>query len=209
MKNEEKTNWTKYYSNPFKISYITRSITSNILLNYIRKHITKKEINIIEIGGANSCFYEKINNSFQVSRYVVIDNNQFGLDLLAERINDKKVKIVHNDILKPEFTDTADLVFSIGLVEHFSPDETKRAIINHFNYVDSHGIVIISFPTPTLLYRITRKLAELLGIWIFHDERPIKLDEVIPIISSYGNLLDTKIIYSIILTQAIIVVRKY
>ena len=52
---------------------------------------------------------------------------------------------------------------------------------NHFSYgiLKKDGITIISFPTPTFLYRITRKICEIIGIWFFHDERPLEFEEVI------------------------------
>ena len=48
-----------------------------------------------------------------------------------------------------------------------------------FNVLKKGGILILGFPTPTFLYKITRKTSELLGLWIFHDERPLSIDEVL------------------------------
>ncbi len=205
---EKKTNWDQYYHKPFKASSITRKITAKVLLNFIKKHQTIKNINVIEIGGANSCFWEIINNDIKPLKYIIIDNNQFGLDQFAKKVENPRVKLINNDILDPEYQDEADVVFSVGLVEHFFPEDTEKAIINHFKYAGANGIIIISFPTPTLLYRIFRKLAEIMRLWMFPDERPIKLNEVIAIVERYGVVLETKILYSIIFTQAFVVVTK-
>lgn len=101
-----------------------------------------------------------------------------------------------------------NLVFSIGLIEHFSAQNTARAIRSHFQLPDPGGIAIISFPTPTFLYRITRFLSEMLGLWIFHDERPLKKSEVAGVIAHFGTLLYEKTIWPIFLTQCIMVARK-
>jgi hypothetical protein len=69
--------------------------------------------------------------------------------------------------------------------------------------------VIITFPTPTLLYRVTRGLAEMFGIWQFPDERPLKPAEVRAAVGERGEVLMTKILWPLILTQGIVVVRKH
>jgi len=103
----------------------------------------------------------------------------------------------------------ADLVFSVGLIEHFSVRDTAKAVKAHFDILKSNGIAIISFPTPTFLYRMARFAAERLGLWIFHDERPLKQSEVSGTGGQYGQLLDQRIIWPIFLTQAMLVFRKF
>jgi cyclopropane fatty-acyl-phospholipid synthase-like methyltransferase len=106
------------------------------------------------------------------------------------------------------FNALADIAFSVGLIEHFSPSDTKRAIQTHFDSVRSGGLVIVTFPTPTLLYRTTRRTIELLGQWKFHDERPLSFTEVLPTMERYGTILHTEINWPIFLTQGIVVARK-
>jgi len=205
----KKTDWNLYYSKPFKTALITRKFTTRVLLNLIGEYMPqKKGFSISEIGGANSCFFIDIYNKFRPERYIVIDNNQLGLDKFRERIGDmKNVKIVNDDILNPATTnEKTDLTFSIGLIEHFDITGTKNAILNHFNYLNNPGILILSFPTPTLLYRITRKCAEILSLWRFHDERPLKVSEVEDVVKNHGTILAKKIIWPIFLTQCIMVI---
>ncbi len=64
----------------------------------------------------------------------------------------------------------ADVVFSIGLIEHFDPAGTRQAIEAHFALLKPGGYAIISYPTPTWLYRAARTLTEAAGLWKFHDE---------------------------------------
>jgi hypothetical protein len=58
------------------------------------------------------------------------------------------------------------------------------------------------------LYIITRKFAELLGVWIFYDERPLSMEEVLNEVLKYGNLKHTSITWPIFLTQGVIVASK-
>ena len=68
--------------------------------------------------------------------------------------------------------------------------------------------MILFFPTPTFLYRTTRSLAELLRVWIFHDERPLDAAEVEAAIAPHGTILHKEIIWNNFLTQQIIIARK-
>jgi hypothetical protein len=205
-----KTDWNKYYGKPYKTATFTRRITGRVLLDLIKRYVQKEDnFTIVELGGADSCFYELLNMTLAPSKYLVIDNNQLGLDRLRERTAAKKnLTLMNKDILNFDLKLHADLTFSIGLIEHFSVEDTKKAIISHFTCMKKEGILIMSFPTPTFLYRITRKISELLGLWIFHDERPLEIQEVTDTVKQFGDILDQKILWSIVLTQGFIIARK-
>jgi hypothetical protein len=194
---------------PSRLTRITRAITGFHLRRLIKKNLSKSEPDIIELGGANSCFLEGLNASLHPSRYTIIDNNSTGLKktgkLLGTRLH---IHLVNNDVLNPSFRAAADIVLSIGLIEHFTLEGTRQAIRTHFALAAEGGLVIISFPTPTFLYRVSRKISELLGLWMFPDERPLTFDEVLRIVSELGEVLDRKIIWPIFLTQGIVLIRK-
>ena len=99
-------------------------------------------------------------------------------------------------------------MFSVGLVEHFDPARTREAILAHFSILRPGGIAIITFPTPTLLYRVTRGLIEAAGMWKFHDERPLKPAEVASSVKERGEILQQKLMWPLILTQHVVVARK-
>jgi 2-polyprenyl-3-methyl-5-hydroxy-6-metoxy-1,4-benzoquinol methylase len=74
--------------------------------------------------------------------------------------------------LEYSHSEAADVVFSVGLIEHFDQSGTNAMIRAHFKALKPAGCAIISFPTPTWLYRAAPRLAETLGLWKFPDERP-------------------------------------
>jgi hypothetical protein len=207
----QKTDWDLYYQKPYKTASISRRITGNLLVHYIIKH-SNKHASILEIGGANSCFYNLIDKKFNPFTYCVMDNNIYGLEKFRQRViglRKTNVEVINADILKNVKSDVKyDCVFSVGLVEHFLERDTKVAIDNHFNYVKDDGIVIIAFPTPTFLYKITRKIAELLGLWVFYDERPIPEAEALKIFHDKVTIVEKKIVWSIFLTQIFFVLKK-
>lgn len=205
------TDWDSYYKQPYKAAKFTRKITTNILITLIKRFIPNYNsgIRIGELGGANSCFYSAIQEIINPIEYTVIDNNKLGLNKLVERVTEEKnISCYNEDILNIDRDLKLDLVFSIGLVEHFTPDDTRKAIHAHFRLVKPGGIVIISFPTPTFLYKITRMIAEISKLWIFHDERPMLPNEAINAISDRSEVLYQKTIWPIFLTQHIVVAKK-
>jgi SAM-dependent methyltransferase len=207
----KKTDWDQYYSRPYKTATFSRKITEKILLRLIKKYspVSCEKLLIGELGGANSCFFEGVREKIKPAQYYIIDNNQFGLDEFQKRIrNSDNVFLYNKDILNMESNLKLDIIFSVGLIEHFSVENTKKAVMAHFKMLKPNGIAIISFPTPTFLYRITRFLSEVLGLWIFHDERPLSGQEVSDAVKDNGTILYEKIIWPIFLTQKIMVIRN-
>jgi SAM-dependent methyltransferase len=164
-------------------------------------------MSIIEIGGANSCFMDRILRETGCRTYDVVDNNQYGLDLLERRAGGK-VGLHLRSVLDLTPDMQADLVFSVGLVEHFDTADTRRAVLAHFDVLRPGGTAIITFPTPTLLYRATRRLIEAVGMWGFPDERPLEAAEVIAAIRQRGEVLEQRILWPLVLTQGFVVARK-
>lgn len=204
------TDWDAYYQKPFKTASVTRRITTQRILTCFRRYGNDlKDPVILELGGGNSCVYGEISESIRPKKYVIIDKNKKGL----EKFNDtypsaQAVELIEDDVLElKKIPQKADICFSIGLIEHFSVNDTKRAIRAHFECIGPDGLVLITFPTPTWLYRITRGAAEALNLWKFPDERPCTLDEVTSEIKNFAEILHSSIIWPIFLTQGLIVAK--
>ena len=204
-----KTDWNLYYASPYKTASITRRITALYLRKLITHNTNMPNPSVVEIGGGNSCFFESLQAAFSPISYTVIDNNQIALEKFSERTKHySNVHTVNNDILRPTYQELADVVFSVGLIEHFNQTDTTKVIENHFHFVRENAIVILSFPTPTFLYRMIRKLSELSGLWIFNDERPLGTQEVVKTCLRFGKIVDKRIIWPIFLTQGMVAVQK-
>jgi hypothetical protein len=206
------TDWDLYYRSVPITAHLTRRYTQSVLISWMRRLLRGRgePTSLIEIGGANSCFLDAILAAIRPRAYHVIDRNQYGLDLLEKRLHGRGDVFLHNgDVLQLKSEGLrADLVFSIGLVEHFDPAGTRRAIRAHFDLLYTGGYAIISFPTPTWLYRGTRAIVERLGAWKFPDERPLSPEEVRNAVSDLGEVVFEKTLWPLILTQHMIAVRK-
>jgi len=207
-----RTDWDAYYRTPAAFAPVTRKITEWGILRDARRFAGDANLgHIAELGGGNSAFLLAFRRRFPDAQLSAIDNNALGLGLLGSRLSgDPQLTLIETDVLAPVTAPlNADLVYSVGLVEHFDRAGTARAIGAHFAHVKPGGLVLITFPTPTWLYRATRRLAERAGIWGFPDERPLGLGEVAEGIAQYGHVLGSRTNWAIVLTQGVIVARRY
>ncbi len=207
------TDWDTYYTRVPATAKLTRRYTTAQLIGAIRRYVTPGSpggrLSIVEIGGANSCFVDSILAEVPCGSYDVVDTNEYGLSLLAKRSGLSDVVRLHQQSVLALSLDTpADLVFSVGLVEHFDPGRTREAVLAHFRALRPGGIAIITFPRPTLLYRMTRGLIEMVGMWKFFDERPLQPEEVIATVQETGEVMYQKTLWPLFLTQQLIVARK-
>lgn len=207
----ERTDWDSYYRRPAATAQVTRRFTQRLLIRTFRRAIRPSSpgISICELGGANSCFADALVESLPVASYHIIDSNQFGISLLEKKYGS-------NGVVSWECADVMDavnpqrlfdIVYSVGLIEHFDIERTAIAVSRHFELVKPAGIVVITFPTPTWLYRVSRGSIEAVRQWQFPDERPLGFEEVRNAISPHGKIVREFINWPIILTQGVVVAR--
>lgn len=203
------TDWDSYYKSAVIRARVTRRLMEKKLLALAGRFAGGGIQCICELGGANSCFYDAFRRRYPKAAYLAVDTSRYGLDLLASsHPDDSLLETIRANILaevgQPA---TADLVYSVGLIDHFNPDDTMRAIQAHFRQARPGAIVLLCFSTPTRLYRLTRRLLEMLGLWAFPDERPVPIAEAAAETERHGELLYQSINWAILLTQATLVVR--
>lgn len=221
--NEKETNWNEYYternnsnlSSGFlmyvlgKIMRVTSSITEKHILKMLDKHMGKNINLIIEAGGGDSCFYSVFRKHYKNSTYLALDSSEVGVATFNSKYaSDKTTALCQNILDMPHDNYNADMVFSAGLIEHFDTINTAKMIESHFNLCKVNGYVLMTFPTPTFLYRIVRKTLEILKIWQFHDERPLKLTGVKDVSKEYGTMLESKLNWLNPATQYIVLFKK-
>lgn len=204
------TDWTEYYRKPFFLSRFTRRYTSAVITRAIAMYTRHDHPLIVaELGGANSCFLEALDCRFNIGQYHVFDSNPYGLSLLSNRSKRRAQVVMHEEnVLRPSAGLASDVVFSVGLIEHFDPHGTAMAIRSHLDRLRPGGVLILSYPTPTLLYRLIRSLAELGSSWKFPDERPLFLPEVVRHLSAECDLQEVRTLWPILLTQQMVIATK-
>ena len=209
-----KTDWTKYYENKKSwFSAYTQKFTLRIILQAMELYLDKnRAIEVLELGGGNSCFAESICKAKNIETYDIVDNNKLAVDLF----NKKNLNIRHHlgiqqDLLRLEESFPVkkyDFVYSIGLIEHFRGDDVKTIIARHFKYCAKGGMVLITFPTPTRKYIFIRKCMELVGIWQFYDEKPVRYEAVKGTFEKCGNVRSHFINKRLPLSQMVVIAKN-
>ena len=208
------TDWEDYYRHPGAGTRFSRFWVGRRLLDTVRYALgvagVSGPVSVVEYGGANSCFLPGILASLPVRRYTIVDTNPLGLMLTRQRwAGHTVVEAREGDVLAELPEDLrADLVYSVGLIEHFDAAGTARALHTHLQATRPGGVCLLSYPTPTPPYRVARRIAELTGQWRFHDERPLRLEEIKPTVEAYGSLIATYLIWPIIFTQQMIAIVR-
>ncbi len=206
------TDWDEYYNNPSGFSKYTRPYTQNWLIRQINLYSNERSLSIAEFGGGNSCFHDAILEQCLVKSYTIFDNNTVGVKKFKEKYSANNVsKAVNCNLLSEDVKESRshDIVFSVGLIEHFDQVGTQEVVKKHFDAVKPGGVVILTAPTSTLLYNVIRKSAEAMNIWKFHDERALKPQEMYDCVNRFGNIIDEKMLWAIGLTQYALVVKSY
>ena len=203
------TDWDRYYANPFPASRITRQMTTKKVIGILNDLAGDDQFDIAEFGGGNSFIAGDILNAARVRHYVAWDTNARSLDLFRDRYSTHQNIEAHlGDVRNMDADAEFDIVFSIGLIEHFGREDTRRALESHFRACKIGGHVLVSFPTPTVPYHLIRGLATLTGTWKFPDERPLHFDEVLDVALPHGTLRHRSILWGIGLTQGYVVIQK-
>jgi hypothetical protein len=182
------------------------------LLKFLSTYLSERSsLRFAEWGGGNSCFFDAIFSEFTPEAYTVFDNNPLGLESFITKYQNTEYNInaLNADVLNCDIEKTFDVVFSVGLIEHFDKINTRKAIETHFQATDKGGLVVIGFPTPTQNYLFTRRLMEALGLWKFYDERPLHPTEVEPVFEEHGIILAKKMLSKMPLTQMLYAIRKH
>jgi putative flippase GtrA len=205
----DSTDWDKYYRSVPPTARLTRRYTTRRLLACLERCGTAPagtSFEITEIGGANSCFLEPIIARLAPARYRVIDTNAYGLNLLRSRTHlAPLLQLEQADVLDLPEDHRSEIVFSVGLIEHFNPEQTRQAIQGHLKVARPGGILLLTFPTSTWLYRITRRVCEIAGVWAFPDERPLDRSEVLAAVGADAQLCHEETLWPLVFTQHLMV----
>src|SRR5439155_13837729 len=122
------TDWPGYYTATPLTAKLTRRYTRAVLLAALRRYTALRPPNsgcIVELGGANSCFLDRILRELAPREYHIVDTNKYGLDLhWNSAMFQDLVAVLNISALEYLLSEPADVVFSVCLIEHIDPGGT-------------------------------------------------------------------------------------
>jgi SAM-dependent methyltransferase len=142
---------------------------SGLLSIYLDKYIVdNKKYSFIELGCAGSSYLPYLAKKYDNLHLFGIDKSKMGckLALIGFDKDIQKFNIVHGDIFKsPLKTEKFDIVFSLGLLEHF--DNPSLILKKHVELLKPNGLLICVVPN---FYGIQGKFYDM-DFW-YPDDMP-------------------------------------
>jgi SAM-dependent methyltransferase len=95
---------------------------------------------------------------------VLVDFSREAVRIAARNARGRNVRVVDNDVLTWQTEERFDLVFSIGLIEHFLGNALEAVVHKHATLLKPGGHAIIIVPQRSLLWPVLRLLNTAQGI---------------------------------------------
>lgn len=152
-KNNPEKAWTEYISNlneDIIIKSYEEKATDAMLKRIISEHSPKK---ILEVGCSNGRWLTHI---LKIADYKV---NVYGVDIHSCGFKTKKIKFKIGDAKNlPYKNKEFDMVFSLGLLEHFSREDREKIMSEQIRVLKRQGILYNQIPNVSKIsiemYRI-------------------------------------------------------
>lgn len=180
----QQDNWSDYWDDVWiqkDTSKILRNINkkeslyftlSGIINSYIKDYIKKDMIyQIIEVGCGGSSIFPILKTHFKNLKIYGIDSSLPGCKFIFENnidTNHSYDVICGNALRSPIKPESFDIVYSIGLIEHF--EKQDDIIKSHIDMLKKNGLIIIVVPN------LIGFQGKLLKSQLFNSERALNND---------------------------------
>lgn len=213
MSNRISSNWNTYNSD--SANFFNKIFFLDLMaLAYeklLKRASFKKPISIIELGCGTGYTSYRISRMIPTKKITLVDSNAHMINIAKRTFLNVacKKEFIQKDFFKLNLKQKYDLVHSGGVVEHFNDDKRKKLINLHAELVAPDGYCIIYAPTPTFSYRLVRRISEMLGLWNFPDEVPIRKTQLIREVQEAGlTVLGSNYFWRLFLTEVGVLAKK-
>ncbi len=162
--------WSQYWESVEKVDSWD-SLSEIILLTLQREFHGIRAHSILEAG----CGTGRISHQIALTGAEVtcLDITHEALELAKATFGEAPGHFVQGSILDMPKDRSYDLVWNAGVLEHFKPDDQRKALGEFVSLVPAEGRVIILTPySGSVLYRLGKFLLEKLGRWPYGVEIP-------------------------------------
>lgn len=125
---------------------------------------------VMELGCGTGKNSFKINKKYKC-KTTLVDNCKFIIEKSKElfKNNGVKAKFILEDIFNLKLKKRYNLVFSEGLIEHFSGKERGKIFKIHKNFIKKNGYVLILVPHSSKLYWLVRNILKRIRLWDYAE----------------------------------------
>lgn len=162
------------------------------LLNNL--HVQKPSI--LELGAGTGLDSEWLVRKFG-GKALLVDNCDYIIRKSKKYFRGKKLGIafLKSNVEDIKFKKGYDLVYSVGLLEHFYDKDLHQIFRRHMDASKKTGYVMVFVPNDKWVYNFYRRILTILGSWVW-DEKPFNLQRLKKLGKvSNSNLLKTTEIF--------------
>jgi SAM-dependent methyltransferase len=101
---------------------------------------------VLELGCGSGMNSVNLLNDHSFQKATLVDFSDQALGTAKANTADHNVGLVCSDIFSLDLSERFDLVFSIGLIEHFTGERRSEAIAVHRRFTENDGLIMIIAP---------------------------------------------------------------
>jgi len=161
-------------------------------------------VSILELGCGPAYIARRLTEHIPTRRLVLVDSNPAMIEIAKQTFQGYTcdVEFIESNFFQMNLTEKFDLVYSIGVVEHFDSTARAQLLRIHADHVREGGYCMVYVPTPLPSYLFFRALARCLGRWEHDDETPLSREQLVGEIRQAGlQVLDVNHVWRYYLTQ--------
>ncbi len=138
-----------------------------------------KEFGFAELGAGSGAMSDMIQKRF-CAHGSLFDNSReaFALFKQSRAGQNKKLSYFVKDIKSLDGKEQFELVFSDGLIEHFTGAERQAVLKKHFEITKKDCYTIVFAPRKSLKYDSVFPAMKATGLWCFGFEEPMTMQEL-------------------------------
>lgn len=137
-----------------------------------KKELVTGSQTILEVGGGGSGWIAFLASKYEDKQFSTLDFSREGNDMLMEyaainRLNN--VNVLHGDFFSKDIDKEFDMVYSHGVVEHFT--DLPEVLTAHSRFLSDNGVMLTIIPNMAgILGRLTRALnKDVFDVHVSHD----------------------------------------
>jgi len=126
--------------------------------------INLRGLSSAELGCGTGLVSRGLYDRHGFSSGLLVDFSAEAIKLATHNARDRNIRVVHADLLTWETEQRFDLVFSIGLIEHFLGDALEAVVRKHASLLNPGGHVLVIVPRRSFFWPLLKLFNAAQGI---------------------------------------------
>jgi SAM-dependent methyltransferase len=125
------------------------------VINRLLEGVDVAHNSVLELGCGSGMNSVNLLNDHSFGKATLVDFSRQALGTARANTEDHNVELICSDIFSLDLCERFDLVFSIGLIEHFTGERRSEAIAIHRKLAENGGLIMIIVPREGGLSRVS------------------------------------------------------